>query len=335
MIAEPLFRIHRLVEQSTRRMLSLPSEAALKIFNIDFVEKTILLPRDQQLVQEHANSLPQLDPEGARIVAGLEQQGIYSTTLDALDLPNTQQFLTAAHSVSTELAQMAKSTRYTRYKGMHTLTGTAQQLLDHPEIFWWGTAERLLNIAERYFHLPVAYDGLSFYHSVANGKDGGPCKGHRDKEDWKMVKVVVYLHDVDENGGPYEQVKSEANRGLVDTTQPKYKTFTHLELQRVLRTDSSDWFRSCTGKAGTVLFVDTAQYYHRGKPLIASDRSAVFFSYFSRIPKNPFYCGRSPLLRQQLAALAQPLPAYVQRCITWREQMQSVVRYIPKNRVKV
>jgi hypothetical protein len=332
MITEPLFQMQHLVEKSTQRVLSIPSEVALRIFNSDPVEQNILLPHYHQLVQEHATYLPRLDQEGAKIVAGLEQQGVYLTTLDALGLPDTSQFLDAAQQASAELAQMAQ---FPCYRGKHTLTGTARQLIKYPEIFWWGATERLLNIVEQYLRLPVAYDGLSFYYSVADGKDAGPRKWHRDKEDWKMVKVCVYLHDVDEDGGPYQCVKPEVNQWLLETIQPKYKTFTHPELQRVVKTQASDWFTTCTGKAGTVLFIDTAQYYHRGKPPVTNDRSAVFFSYFSRTPKNPFYCERSPFSRKQLAELAAPLPTHAQQCITWKDQMQSMARYIPKNRVTV
>jgi hypothetical protein len=106
-------------------------------------------------------------------------------------------------------------------------------------------------------------------------------------------------------------------------------------MEACLQPQTSDWITSCTGKAGTVIFSDTARYYHRGKPPLERDRAAIFFSYFSQRPKNPFFCGRSPLSDRQLAQLAEPLPPHLQDCITWKQRLPGIGRYIPKNRVKV
>lgn len=205
----------------------------------------------------------------------------------------------------------------------------------YPEIFLWGAEERLLNIVESYLKLPVAYDGLSYYFSPADGREAGPRKWHRDKEDWKMIKIGVYMHDVSENGGPFECVKPEINAFLNNVVIPKYKVMRHQDLQKLLPANATDWRTTCTGSAGTVIFVDTAQYYHRGKPPTKSDRSAIFFGYCSRRPKNPFFCGRSPLSQQQLHYLAEFLPSHLRDCVTWKENLHGIGKWIPKNRFKV
>ncbi|MEE3715428.1 hypothetical protein V2H45_01565 [Tumidithrix elongata RA019] len=221
------------------------------------------------------------------------------------------------------------------HKGKHTLTANAEQLMRYPEIFFWGAEKRLLNIVENYLKLPVAYDSLSYYYSIADGKDLGPRKWHRDKEDWKMVKIGIYLNDVDEYGGPFECVYPEINKFLHQTVQPKYRVMKHQELQQHLPDPKSNWFTSCTGSAGTVVFVDTAMYYHRGKPPIAMDRAALFFGYFSRRPKNPYFCGRSPLSRNQLHYLSEFLPPDLYDYVNWKDSLPGIGRWIPKNRLKV
>lgn len=327
-----LLQMSSIADQFIQRVLSLPSNLAFSIANIDFIEQEILLPRYQKFLEQYEKKLPALDAEAVRIVEGLEKQGVYITTLEALGIPHTEKFLQAGYSVAAELAIRSKSAIDA---DRHTLTATAKQLLMYPEIFWWGTSERLLKIVEGYLQLPVAYDGLSFYYSLADGRDAGPRKWHRDKEDWKMIKVCVYLNDVDEHGGPYECVKPDVNDYLVATLQPKYRVLTHQKLGEYLNFPSSDWLNSCTGKAGTVIFADTARYYHRGKPPTHCDRSAIFFSYFSQRPRSPFFCGRSPLSDDQLAKLAEPLPPHVRQSIAWRRRLSGIGRYIPKNRVKV
>jgi hypothetical protein len=160
-----------------------------------------------------------------------------------------------------------------------------------------------------------------------------------------MVKVAVYLNDVDELGGPFQCVKPEINTWMRETL-PKYQGMTHSELEQLIdRTPSlqrnsgnstpSDWLTSCVGKAGTVLFLDPARFYHRGKPPVNCDRSALFFHYFSQRPKNPFYCERSILSRQQTAELTQQLPSHLQYPLTWRDRYPGIGRYIPKNFMRV
>jgi hypothetical protein len=106
-------------------------------------------------------------------------------------------------------------------------------------------------------------------------------------------------------------------------------------MEKLVPTDASDWLTNCTGSAGTVIFVDTAMYYHRGKPPTRQNRSAIFFSYFSRRPKHPFFCERSPFSRKDLYRLAKGLPAHQQACVYWKDSLPSAVKLIPKNRIKV
>ena len=91
---------------------------------------------------------------------------------------------------------------------------------------------------------------------------------------------------MDEFGGPFQTVKPAVNDWLT-ATLPKFKGLTHAELQLLLKADFDDWLISCIGKAGTVVFTDTARCYHRGKPPVETDRSAIFFHYFSQRLKIP------------------------------------------------
>ena len=110
----------------------------------------------------------------------------------------------------------------------------------------------------------------------------------------------------------------------------------HHEIQAILPQHLQDnWYKSCVGKAGTVIFVDTARYYHRGKPPTKFDRAAIFFGYCSRKPRHPFFCGRSPLSTPQLQYMASLLPEETRDCVTWRDRLTGLAKWIPKNRLKV
>jgi hypothetical protein len=85
---------------------------------------------------------------------------------------------------------------------------------------------------------------------------------------------------------------------------------------------------SCTGKAGTVIFADTAALYHRGKPARARDRCAIFFN-MNRAPLRPFRCERSTISRAQSTRLAASMPPRQRDCMLWRDSLPFVARIIP------
>ena len=333
--------LHHLAGRLVNKLLSLPSDLACRINSTDWFEQLVLLPRYHQLRDRYQASLPVLDATERLIVDRLEREGICITSLSELAIPDSQQLLAAAEPISKELAQLSHTPSHA---GKHTLMATADQLLQHPEIIQWGLSARLLKIVESYLGLPVGYGALSYYYSVADGRDAGPRIWHRDKEDWRMIKVAVYLNDVDESGGPYQSVTAATNEWLV-TTLPKYKGLTHTEMQQLLNQRSDDrssdnrssdnWLISCTGKAGTVIFTDTSRCYHRGKPPTHNDRAAIFFHYFSYRPKNPFYCDRSPLSSKQIVEFDRHLPPHLQGYLTWRDKYPLIGRFIPKNFMKV
>ena len=318
--------------QVIQSLLSLPSDLAFWVSNLNWVEEKFLYPRYQKSRQSYIRSPdgPSLTSLDQEIVTGLVERGLYVTSLDALRLPDTDRFLVAASKLTQELSDLAQEQIHAR---THTLTANAQQLISHREIFDWGISDRLLTIVEGYLGLPVAYDGLSFYYSVADGQIAGPRRWHRDREDWKMVKVAVYLTDVDLESGPFECVTPEVNAELLQQPRPKYRRFSHLDEQDLSCEDEG--FTSCIGKAGTVVFVDTAFYYHRGRPPIKNDRSAVFFSYFSQSPKNPFFCGRSQFSDEQLRSLSSLLPEHLKVAVQWKDHLSGFGKYIPRNRLKV
>lgn len=159
-----------------------------------------------------------------------------------------------------------------------------------------------------------------------------------------MIKIGVYINDVNEHGGPFECVTPPTNQVLVKQLRSKrlrkYRSVYHHEVQNVISAHqpellSKNWHRSCIGKAGTVIFVDTAKYYHRGKPPTQFGRSAIFFGYCSQQPRHPFFCGRSPLSNSQLRHMASLLPEEIRDCVTWRDRLAGIAKFIPKNRLKV
>jgi hypothetical protein len=80
-------------------------------------------------------------------------------------------------------------------------------IIAHDEIIRWGLSDRLLDIAENYLCAPVGYDGINVFFTKADGKEAGTRRWHRDAEDRRMLKIALYLNDVDEDGGPLQVLR--------------------------------------------------------------------------------------------------------------------------------
>ena len=174
--------------------------------------------------------------------------------------------------------EIAKRAALPEHGSKHEVLANAAQLLQHEEIFRWGLSEKILSIVENYLQLPVGYDGLMFVRSHADGKETGVRTWHKDREDRRMLKVCVYLNDVQIGGGPFECLQQTANSPIYSLFQHQYKLLSDKELKTLLPGAEYKCIKTLVGSIGTVIFVNIALYYHCGKPPTQHNRTAVFFS---------------------------------------------------------
>lgn len=325
-------RAARNVERVARHLASLPSRAAFLLGSIPLLEDAVLRPRYERALLEHRSKLPHLDPTQGRILDDLRTRGVALTSLDEMAVVGSEELLSSARTISEDLARQA---RRPENVGKQTVQATSTQLLEHPGIFRWGLSDWVLQIVECYLGLPVGYDGLSYYYSVADGREAGPRQWHRDREDRRMLKVALYVNDVDDLGGPFQTLPPEISRRVGDPRQFDYRPLMESDLHDRIGDDTSMRPITCTGPTGTVFFCDTAQYFHRGKPPIAADRSAIFFSYFARPPRHPFLCHRSPLSTKQIRSLVADLSPEQRAAALWDRDVPTLLRWVPKNFIKV
>ena len=197
------------------------------------------------------------------------------------------------------------------------------------EQFEIRTHRRLLDIVEGYLGVPIGYDGINIFFTKADGRQVAARRWHRDVEDRHMVKIAVYLNDVDEGGGPLQVLRRKLPQHD-RTVRGKFPVLTQEELEHRLADFRLERdITTCTGRTGTVVFADTASHYHRGKPATTHDRCAVYFNYFHRVPLRPFRCERSTISRAQIRELAEPLPQRQRDCLLWRESLPMIARLLP------
>jgi hypothetical protein len=266
----------------------------------------------------HEAHLPSLGESDARIVEDLKTSAVSISSLGAMGLDGVDTLLADASALVARHSPWARS-----------FQADGADLIAHDKIIRWGLSDRLLDIAENYLGVPIGYDGANVYFTKADGMEAGQRRWHRDAEDRRMLKIALYLNDVDEDGGPLQVLL----RGLPDHDRMVRGKFPILS-QETLATALGDFdpdrdVVTCTGKAGTMIFADTAALYHRGKPASARDRCAIFFNYMNRSPLRPFRCERSPISRAQTRRLAASMPQRQRDCLLWRDSLPFVARIIP------
>lgn len=108
---------------------------------------------------------------------------------------------------------------------------------------------------------------------------------HRDSS-FRQFKSIVYLNDVNENNGPFELIEQshKLSNILKDSKQAKLNLMESRfdeDMINKIAEDNKDRFRIVTGKAGSLLLVDTS-IIHRGRPVKEGKRYALTNYFFTR-----------------------------------------------------
>jgi len=245
----------------------------------------------------HAKNLPPLNPSEQAIVAACRQEGVYITSLEAIENPATAPMLNAAEQQLAVMEVMA--TRAAQGQKLGTVEHPALPQIftvtDLPEFSNWGRDPRMLRLVENYVGLPIAFQGVHLRRDFANEKPVTTELWHRDDEDRRIIKVFIYLTEVGAENRPFEYIpRSRVSR--LKTRQILSKITASRKAARLGINDAgmamlipqSEW-RACPCPAGTVVFADTRSVFHHGKSRRLS-RSAIFFVYTAAKPLHPEFC---------------------------------------------
>ncbi len=236
---------------------------------------------------QHAPKLPALEARDRDLLNHLQKEGAYVTSLEELGLNSSVNLLKAASSQLSNMATPNNSKTCQKLPQIYTVT-------DLPEFSAWANEKRLLNIIENYIGLPVAFHGVHLRKDFANENQFGTLLWHKDSEDRRIIKIFLYLNDVEEQQGPFEYVpKSFTSKFSLNFYRIYYKLwqsgYLGIDDQTLNKIIPKSAWKSCPGKAGTVIFVDTKEVLHHGT-LRTEEREALFFVYTANPPKAPELC---------------------------------------------
>lgn len=135
--------------------------------------------------------------------------------------------------------------------------------------------ESILKIANAYFGM---FAKLRYYNVWQTFASSGPAREsqlwHFDREDRYILKIFLYLDDVDEGAGPFTYAPGTHKKGKYRDLQPEFfleggvKRTTDEQMRAMF--PEKLWIKG-TGKKGTLIFADT-RGFHKGGEARTKDR---------------------------------------------------------------
>lgn len=315
------------IQKVVHRILQWPSKAIHQIYSIRLI-KTRREDGRASLVRAHASNLSELRDDVRLLGQALVEDGFCVADAGIFESFGSVKFQAAANEIYDCMEEHYLRTG--RNIDTIKLLDLYPSLLDQFKIvFRAGLDIGVLEIVEQYLRLPAAYGGVDIFFTVADGSDRGARTWHRDSEDNPMVKVAVYLNDVDDSGGPLEILHLQHLAPMSRT----FRGFRHQKLVNLQKEGKIDFdVTSFTGPKGTVVLCDTFRYFHRGKPATGRNRRALFFNYYANKPLTPYFCPNPPFSSDKMEALVSDLSAKQRDAALWRERLTGIDKLVTKRR---
>ncbi|MEH1949195.1 MAG: phytanoyl-CoA dioxygenase [Nostoc sp.] len=236
---------------------------------------------------KHSRNLPALEGRDRNILKALKKDGVCVTTLADLGLTSSSELLKAAYQQLSQMENPNNDHLDEKLPQIYTVTGL-------PEFYAWAMEKRLLNLIENYIGLPIAFHGVHLRKDFPSKHQFGTLLWHSDAEDRRIIKIFIYLNDVEEKTGPFEYIPRSLTslfswnyiRLFYKLWKSGYMGIDDEEVKPVI--PKSAW-KSCPGPAGTVILVDTKNALHHGT-VRTEERSTLFFCYTANPPERPELC---------------------------------------------
>lgn len=191
-----------------------------------------------------------LSPESARALAQLEQHGLASLKpllsseeADAMAAYFLAQPLVGPQGDATSLAQLPEGTSAAAYP--------LDVVLACPRMLDILNAPQVLQIASAYLGCKPTLSSVGVRWSFPGADRHSTTQAyHRDLDDWRFLKLFVYLTDVDEGGGPHSFVRGSHKTGF--GLQARRYARSHID-----RRYGSQALSTVLGPRGTTFVADT------------------------------------------------------------------------------
>jgi hypothetical protein len=223
--------------------------------------------------KRHEQHPPRLEDQLTGIVAQLEAEGLAVVPFGELFAPERwDELARSSAEFAREVEADVSSASATKTKKPYLLRAYAPGPVELPPGNPWlglGTAPRLLDVVNAYLGLWSKLSYVDQWYTRPNPEAAARVasqRWHRDYNDKHLLKVFLYMTDVDAGAGPFEYVPGSMIGGARFADVFPWQIFgedlypPEGELQRKIPTEAS---RLLTGPAGTLILCDTTGF-HRG-----------------------------------------------------------------------
>jgi hypothetical protein len=229
-----------------------------------------------------------LPDEASRVLADLNRNGIAITSVEKLLGVNScfNELTASVDTLEDDLASHLETVRGTaddtdavgRKTFLVELLGT-HPVLDLNNVYpRFALQKPLLQIANTYFGMYTRLRYYNVWHTFATQAQARESQlWHRDREDYYILKVFVYLSDVDESAGPFiyaagSHLKGKLRREPAHTLEGDIKRSNDSQMAEVVPPEC--WIKG-VGPKGTIVFADTRGYHKGG---LARERDRIMYT---------------------------------------------------------
>jgi hypothetical protein len=262
-----------------------------------------------------------LSPEGSRVLAELNRDGVALTSAKSLfgsdtcysDLYRWFEGLRHEHSEVLDLARRSASgTEVTKKNFIYEYLGHKPVLSPAEIATRFALHQRVLEIANAYLGMYARLRYLNVWHTFASAGTARQSQlWHRDREDRYILKVFVYLSDVNEASGPFTYAPGTHGKGSIRKVPASFLEggVPRTRDEQMAEVVPADRWIKCLGPQGTIVFADT-RGFHKGGLALKNDRIMYTCMFTSPASESEEFFRRSevvykPATRGEAFALAQ------------------------------
>ncbi|MDQ4096972.1 MAG: hypothetical protein M3144_03760 [Actinomycetota bacterium] len=151
--------------------------------------------------------------------------------------------------------------------------------------------DKILDIVTAYLGLSPRLRAFDLWYTLPVDAAQPPILSqcwHRDYDDHRLVKMFLYLVDVDESMGPFSYVRGTHSRGeyasVLPTSPPRGSNPPDGAVEALI---PATQVLRCTGKAGTMILCDT-NGFHQGGRSTSDPRLLLMANYASDAANAPY-----------------------------------------------
>ena len=168
-----------------------------------------------------------------------------------------------------------------RHVNAHIAHHTPADIVRAPHLLALANDPQVLSTVEQFLGCKPSLAYLAAWWSYATPLGAQQAEFfHRDVDDWRFIKLFVYLTDVDNQSGPHVYVSESSN-------SPKLAQIRRFSDEEVATTFAPEQILTMTGQAGDAFLEDTFGI-HKGQP-VAQGHRLIFQAVYSMhaLPYGP------------------------------------------------